>query len=49
MPVPLPFGRGVMVCGPAISVPQDGWQDAVSTITDGLNQAAARADQLCAR
>ncbi len=47
MPVPLPFGRGIMVCGPAISVPRDGWKDALPIIASGLNQAAARADQLC--
>jgi lysophospholipid acyltransferase (LPLAT)-like uncharacterized protein len=47
MPVPLPFGRGVMVCGPAISVPRDGWKDAIPIIAVALNQAAARAEQLC--
>ena len=47
MPVPLPFGRGVMVCGPAISVPRNGWKDAVPLITQALNQAAAHADHLC--
>jgi len=47
MPVPLPFGRGVIVCGPAICVPRHGWKDAVPAITDALNQAATRADELC--
>ncbi|WP_428485669.1 lysophospholipid acyltransferase family protein [Rhodopila sp.] len=47
MPVPLPFGRGVMVCGPAISVPRHGWRDAVPAVTDALNQAADRAEALC--
>jgi lysophospholipid acyltransferase (LPLAT)-like uncharacterized protein len=47
MPVPLPFGRGVLVCGPAIIVPRHGWQDLVPAITDALNQAARRADALC--
>ncbi|MDR3532235.1 MAG: lysophospholipid acyltransferase family protein [Rhodopila sp.] len=47
MSVPLPFGRGVMVCGPAITVPRDGWKDAVPAITEALNQAAARAEHLC--
>jgi len=46
MTVPLPFGRGVVVCGPAIVVPRHGWEDAVATITDALNQAAARAEAL---
>lgn len=47
MPVPLPFGRGVMVCGPAISVPRHGWEDALADITKALNLAAARAEALC--
>jgi lysophospholipid acyltransferase (LPLAT)-like uncharacterized protein len=47
MPVPLPFGRGVMVCGPAIHVPPHDWRQAIPEITDALNQAAARADRLC--
>ncbi len=47
MPVPVPFGRGVMVCGPAIRVPRHGWQEAVPLIKDALNQVADRANQLC--
>ena len=47
MPVPLPFSRGVMVCGPAIQVSRHGGKDALPAITDALNQAAARADTLC--
>jgi lysophospholipid acyltransferase (LPLAT)-like uncharacterized protein len=47
MPVPLPFGRGVVVCGPAISVPRHGWKDAVPAITDALNRTAERAELLC--
>jgi lysophospholipid acyltransferase (LPLAT)-like uncharacterized protein len=46
MKVPLPFGWGVVVCGPAIVVPRHGWEDAVPTITDALNQAADRAEVL---
>jgi lysophospholipid acyltransferase (LPLAT)-like uncharacterized protein len=48
MVVPLPFGRGVVVCQPTIAVPRQGWQDMVPRITDALNAATARADQLCA-
>ncbi len=48
MAIPLPFGRGVVVCGPAIMVPRDGWRDALPTITAAMNLAAERADQLCA-
>jgi lysophospholipid acyltransferase (LPLAT)-like uncharacterized protein len=47
MRVPLPFGRGVVVCGPAIDVPRNGWRDAVPVIAEALNQAAKRAEALC--
>jgi lysophospholipid acyltransferase (LPLAT)-like uncharacterized protein len=47
MPVPLPFGRGVLVCGPTIAVPRAAWKDAIPAITDALNQAAADAATLC--
>jgi lysophospholipid acyltransferase (LPLAT)-like uncharacterized protein len=47
MPVPLPFSRGVVVCGAPIAVPRQGWKDAVPTISDALNQAADRAEALC--
>jgi lysophospholipid acyltransferase (LPLAT)-like uncharacterized protein len=47
MPVPLPFGRGVMVCGPAIHVPRHDWKHALPAITAALNQTAAQADRLC--
>jgi hypothetical protein len=48
MGVPLPFGRGIVVCGPAITVPRDSWSDALPAIEDAMNRAADRADQLCA-
>jgi hypothetical protein len=47
MKVPLPFGRGVVVCGPAISVPRHGWEDAVPAIQDALNQVADQAEAFC--
>lgn len=47
MALPLPFGRGVVVCGPTIMVPRDAWRDALPAITAAMNQAADRADQLC--
>jgi lysophospholipid acyltransferase (LPLAT)-like uncharacterized protein len=47
MLVPLPFGRGVVVCGPAIAVSRHEWGDAVPTIADALTQAADRAEALC--
>ena len=49
MAIPLPFGRGVMVCGPPILVPRDAWRDAVPAITEAMNRVAERADRLCAR
>ena len=49
MPIPLPFGRGVMVCGPAISVGRHGWEESVPVIEDALNRAAERAEALCPR
>jgi hypothetical protein len=47
MSVPLPFGRGVMVCGPTVNVPRDGWRAAVPAIEQALNQAADRAEASC--
>jgi lysophospholipid acyltransferase (LPLAT)-like uncharacterized protein len=47
MVVPLPFGRGVVVCLPTITVPRDAWQDAVPAIAAALTEAANRADSLC--
>ncbi len=46
MPVPLPFGRGVVVCGSPIIVPRTGWQDAVPEIAAGLNAVAVQTDAL---
>ncbi len=48
MVVPLPFGRGVVVCQPTIAVPRRGWEDTVPAIADALNAAAVQADQRCA-
>jgi lysophospholipid acyltransferase (LPLAT)-like uncharacterized protein len=48
MPLPLPFGRGVVVCGPAITVRRDSWREALPGITVAMNQVAERADRLCA-
>ncbi len=47
MPVPLPLGHGVMVCGPAITVARHGWRDAAPAVINALNQAADRAEALC--
>lgn len=48
MVIPKPFGRGVLVCGPTISVARAGWQEALPAITAALDAAAERADRLCA-
>lgn len=47
MALPLPFGRGVVVCGPAIKVPRDAWRAALPAITDAMNAVAEQADRLC--
>jgi lysophospholipid acyltransferase (LPLAT)-like uncharacterized protein len=47
--VPLPFARGVVVCGQPIVVRRDGWREALSVIDAALTDAADRADRLCAR
>ena len=49
MYVPLPFGRGVIVCGTPIAVPRDGWEGFVPAIEAALSQAADEADRLCPR
>jgi lysophospholipid acyltransferase (LPLAT)-like uncharacterized protein len=47
MVVPLPFGRGVVVCGEPIRVPRQDWAQALPAIQAALNTAADRADHLC--
>jgi lysophospholipid acyltransferase (LPLAT)-like uncharacterized protein len=47
MVLPLPFGRGVIVCLPPISVPRDGADQALPAIAAALTEAADRADALC--
>lgn len=47
MVLPLPFGRGVLVCGPAIVVPREGWDALLPRIEAALTEAADRADRLC--
>ena len=45
--VPLPFGRGTLVCGPPIVVPRTGWQASLPRITAALSAAAEQADRSC--
>jgi 3-deoxy-D-manno-octulosonic-acid transferase len=47
MVVPLPFGRGVLVCLPPIAVPREDWETTLPQITAALTAAADRADRLC--
>ena len=49
MAIPLPFGRGIVVCGPKIMVARDNWRASLPAIEAAMNQAASRADQLAAR
>ena len=48
MVIPLPFGRGVLVCGATIAVPQADWEQTLPVIAAALTEAADRADRLCA-
>ena len=52
MALPLPWGRGVLVCGPAIAVAPDVWEQdggraAVAAIAAGLDAASAAAWARC--
>ena len=49
MYVPLPFGRGVIVCGKPIPVPREGWEAALPAIEAALSEVANEADRLCPR
>lgn len=49
MLLPLPFGRGVLVCGPPIEVPRVGWETRLASVEAALTAAAAAADALCQR
>jgi lysophospholipid acyltransferase (LPLAT)-like uncharacterized protein len=44
---PLPFGRGVIVCGPTMTVPRDGWRDTLPVIAAAMSIAADRAELIC--
>lgn len=46
MVLPLPFGRGVLVCGTLIAVPREGWEAALPGIALAMSAAADRADAL---
>ncbi len=48
MLLPLPFGRGVLVCGAPIIVPRQDWAASLPQIAAALTDAAERADAACA-
>lgn len=48
MVLPLPFGRGVVVCGAPIAVARGGWREALPAIEAALDRAQGEADRLCA-
>jgi len=43
MRIPLPYGRGALVCGAPITVSREDWQAALPMVTQALNQAMERA------
>jgi len=47
MILPVPFGRGVLVCGAPIHVPRERWADSLPVIAAALTQAADEAAALC--
>ncbi len=47
MRIPLPFGRGTMVIGPAITVSRQEWQGSVPLLAAALNDVATRAEAWC--
>ncbi len=49
MVLPLPFGRGAIVCGEPIAVAPEGWQTALPMIEAALNAVTDTANLLCAR
>jgi lysophospholipid acyltransferase (LPLAT)-like uncharacterized protein len=47
MVIPLPFGRGVIVCGAEIAVPRATWRDVEPAIAAALNAVSDRAERHC--
>jgi len=48
MVLPLPWGRGVLVCCAPVSVPRTGWAGALAAVAAGMTEAADQAEALCA-
>ncbi len=49
MVIPLPFTRGVLVCGEPITVKDEGWVERLPFVEAALTAAVDRADRLCGR
>jgi lysophospholipid acyltransferase (LPLAT)-like uncharacterized protein len=49
MVLPLPFGRGVLVCAAPLAVPRQGWRESVPLIEAALIAATEQADRACPR
>jgi lysophospholipid acyltransferase (LPLAT)-like uncharacterized protein len=47
MVIPRPFGRGVVVCEPAIAVDRTDWRAALPAIEAAMTRAAEQADAAC--
>ncbi len=47
MCLPLPFGRGAIVCGAPLRVPREGWEACLPAIEAALTEVADQADALC--
>jgi len=49
MTIPLPFGRGFVVCGPRVPVSREAWREALPALDAGLNGVSDRLARLCGR
>lgn len=47
MALPVPFGRGAIVCGPMVSVPREDWEARLPAIEAALAEVCAEADRQC--
>lgn len=45
--LPLPWGRGVIVCGPPVIVPREQWENLLPVIAAALDACSRRADAAC--
>jgi lysophospholipid acyltransferase (LPLAT)-like uncharacterized protein len=44
MMLPLPWGRGVLVCRPVIALPREGWEAGLDAVVAAMNEASAVAE-----